>query len=590
MRNLDFNKTKITGGFWKYYYDLNRNVTVHAVYDRFKETGRFDALKCNWQEGEPNKPHFFWDSDVAKWIEGVAYLTEIQPMPELEALVDEMIEDIRRNQMENGYFNSYFQTIEPEKKYAVRGNHELYCTGHLIEAAIAYHKATGKDTLLECMKKNIEHIYQVFIVEQSAAFTTPGHQEIELALLKLYEYLGDAKYLELAQFFIDHRGYGEKELTDTYRQSHLPVRKQTEAVGHAVRGCYMYTAMAHLARICNETELKKTCETLFDDIINKKMSITGGIGAVRKGEAFSYSYDLPNQEVYNETCAAISLAMFAAELGQIENDSVYADIVERIYFNGFISGLALSGDRFFYVNPLEIDLKKTARESEFRGLPQRSKVFDTSCCPPNIVRMLGSMPRYMYAVDGDTVYCNQFADAVTTLEQGVLTQKTNYPISGKIEFSYQGNPITLKVRIPGWCVEYSGETENGYATFQLGDGDTICMELPMEVHIMESNPNVQDNAGRYAIMRGPIVYCMEGVDNGDNLRDVQIVENGKVRVAEENLLAPVLYMEATRRTRRDALYAIKCNERVNFTARMIPYFAFANRGESDMIVWMQVKE
>ena len=589
MKNLDFTKTVLQGGFWKYYYDLNREVTVGAVYDRFKETGRFDALKCNWQEGQENKPHFYWDSDVAKWIEGVGFLAQQQDVSKWGVLVDEMVQDMVANQREDGYFNSYFQSIALDKIYSDRRFHELYCLGHMIEAAIAYHKGTGKDALLTFVQKYVDYVYRIFVEEQSAKFTTPGHEEIELALLKLYEYLGNPRHLELAQFFIDHRGLGEKETTDEYSQSHMPVRQQREAVGHAVRGCYLYTAMAQLARLNGDAELLEACDAIFSDIVNKKMSITGGIGAVRKGEAFSYAYDLPNQEIYNETCAAISLAMFAAELGQLHEHAMYADLVERIYYNGFISGLAQSGDRFFYVNPLEIDVKKTVRESEFRGLTQRSKVFDTSCCPPNIVRMLGSLPRYMYAVQGDTVYCNQFAHAVTSFEQGTLTQTTNYPVSGKIEFAWQGSPITLKVRIPAWCVEYAGETENGYATFTLRDGDCVCVDLPMAVHIMESHPDVQDNAGRYAIMRGPIVYCMEGVDNGENLRDITVSGQDAVRVETEDLPAPVLYMNATRRPKGTALYGIRNEERMAFSARLIPYFAFANRGESDMIVWIQVK-
>lgn len=588
MKNLDFSKTTIKGGFWKYYYDLNRNVTVNAVYDRFKETGRFDAFKCQWIDGQANKPHHFWDSDIAKWMEGVAYLTQVERMPELEAKVDAVVDDIEANQLADGYFNSYFISIDPSKKYKVRSMHELYCTGHLIEAAIAYHKATGKDRFLKCMLKNIDHIYRVFVVEKRAAFVTPGHEEIELALLDLYEYLGDPKHLELAKFFIDQRGNNEKDPLQDYSQSHLPVREQREAVGHSVRACYLYTAMAHLARISKDEALKAACDSLFADIIHKKMSITGGIGSLKAGEKFSYAYDLPNHNVYNETCAAISLAMFASELQQMEENAIYSDIIERIYYNGFISGLSLSGDHFFYTNPLEID-RKNIRQDEWRPITQRVKVFDCSCCPPNVVRFLGALPRYMYATAGDTIWCNQFADAVTSLEQGTLTQKTDYPFSGKIEFDWRGSPITLKVRIPGWCVEYPGKTENGYATYTLEDGDTVTVDLPMAVHIMESNPHVQDNAGRYAVMRGPIVYCLEGLDNGEDLRDVALVESSDIRVEREDLPAPVLYMQASRRKSTVNLYQIKTNDRTTFTARLIPYFAFANRSESDMIVWVQIQ-
>ena len=329
MRNLSYSKTKIKGEFWGQYYDLNRNVTVYAVYNRFKETGRFDAFKCQWKEGQENKPHIYWDSDIAKWMEGVAYLTQMEAVPDLESKVDEVVADIVANQLSNGYYNSYFIGVEPSNIYKDRLAHELYCTGHLIEAAIAYHQATGKDALLNSMLKQVDCIYQVFTCEKSAAFVTPGHEEIELALLKLYEYLGDPKHLELAKFFIDQRGNNDIDGHGENMQSHMPVRQQFEAVGHSVRACYLYTAMAHLARITDDVELKIACKALFADIVNKKMSITGGIGSVKVGEQFSYAYDLPNATAYNETCAAISLAMFAAELGQMEEDSLYAGKVQH---------------------------------------------------------------------------------------------------------------------------------------------------------------------------------------------------------------------------------------------------------------------
>ena len=593
MKNVNFDCIRINDGFWRFYNELNRKSVVKNVYNRFKETGRFDALRCDWREGEPNRPHIYWDSDVVKWIEGVAYLIEDSPEPELESLIDEMIDNIARNQRNDGYFNSYFLSVDPSKIFTNRDWHELYCVGHTIEAAIAYHKATGKDKLLNCVLKNVDMIYRVFVEEQAAAFVTPGHEEIELALLKLYEYLGNEKHLKLARFFIDQRGSNDKEQKSSQIQSNLPLREVSEAVGHSVRACYLYTAMAMLAKIDGDDKLKAACNRVFDDIVNCKMSITGGVGADHTGEKFSYKYDLPNSDTYNETCAAISLAMFAGAMQEMEVNSRYGDVIERIYYNGFISGLSLDGEKFFYTNPLEIDRKKYAR-STYQPICERVKVFNCSCCPPNVVRMLASIPRYMYTTDGDTIYCNQFAQSETKLQFGgkdaILTQTTDYPNNGKITFKYKGEPMTLYVRIPDWCVEYEGDTENGFARFELSDGDSVTVDLPMEIHFIEANPYAQDNSGRYAVQRGPIVYCMEEIDNGENLRDITLLENSEKKVVcEEGIPAPVIYMAGERRPATNQLYSIKNDERVSFTARLIPYFAFANREASDMLVWTMVK-
>jgi DUF1680 family protein len=409
----------------------------------------------------------------------------------------------------------------------------------------------------------------------------------------LYDYLGNEKHLELARFFIDQRGNNDKEEKSFQIQSNLPLREISEAVGHSVRACYLYTAMAMLAKIDGDDKLKAACNRVFDDIVNCKMSITGGVGADHTGEKFSYKYDLPNSDTYNETCAAISLAMFAGAMQEMDVNSRYGDVIERIYYNGFISGLSLDGEKFFYTNPLEIDRKKYAR-STYQPICERVKVFDCSCCPPNVIRMLASIPRYMYTTDGDTIYCNQFAQSETKLQisgkDAILTQTTDYPNNGKITFKYKGEPMTLYVRIPDWCVEYEGDTENGFARFELSDGDSVTVDLPMEIHFIEANPYAQDNSGRYAVQRGPIVYCMEEIDNGENLRDITLLENSEKKVVcEEGIPAPVIYMGAERRPATNQLYSIKKDERVSFTARLIPYFAFANREASDMLVWTMVK-
>lgn len=605
LKNTDFTDVTLNGGFWKEKFDLVHDVTMQSVYDRFCETGRFDALRCDWVEGMPNKPHIFWDSDVAKWMEAAAYYTHLSRDEELEKKVDAAVDDIAAAQEESGYFNSFYLSTDPEKRFTVRDNHELYCAGHLLEAAIAYDAATKKRKFLDIMIKYIDYIYDVFVVRKSAAFVTPGHEEIELALIKLYRYVGDKKYLELAAFFINNRGIPSSDPETppysegfgsafAYNQSHIPVREQYEAVGHAVRACYLYSAMADLAAETDDAQLKTACDRLFEDITTRKMSITGGIGANPIGEQFSYPFDLPNPNTYNETCAAISLVFFAERMQRFDSDVRYAHTVERILYNGFLSGISLSGDKFFYVNPLEIDPKKHDRIKHGLPITERVKVFSCSCCPPNIVRFIGSFGRLLYSQDGDTVYCNQFADSKVNLTVGgkpaLLIQKTEYPLDGKIRFEYRGEPVTLKIRVPEWCVEYGGDTENGYAVYTLSDGESVTVDFPMEIHFIEASPDVQDNSGRYAVCRGPFVYCLEGTDNGENLRDISIYENGKFEIGfDSKLSVPFISADACRRERIDSLYRIKTSSTVDFKAKLIPYYAFANRGTDEMLIWTMLK-
>ena len=345
-------------------------------------------------------------------------------------------------------------------------------------------------------------------------------------------------------------------------------------------------------------------------ITDKKLSITGGIGSSIHGEAFGKNYELANDRNYNETCAAISLAMFAGELQESEANTLYGDLVERIFYNGMLSGLSLSGDAFFYENALEIDL----RDYDYSGLSlkdhststlhskgllskrrlQRSAVFSCSCCPPNVNRLLASLPRYAYTQDGDTIYCYQFMAGRTELsvdgKPAVLELKTGYPFDGKLVYTYHGSPAVLAVRIPDWCVEYEGETENGFARFPVTDGQTVTVELPMKLHFVQADPRVRGCVGRYAVTRGPIVYCMEGVDNGSDLRNIELVDNGNHTVIESaDFPAPVIEMDALRRPKMEGLYALRDGKREAFRARLIPYLGFANRGASDMIVWTMVR-
>ena len=606
IKTVDFSKTDITGGFWRQKQDLVRKTTVKAVYDRFKETGRFDAFKCDWKEGMPLRPHYFWDSDVAKWIEGVAYLTQKKREPRLERLADETIDLIEKNQGEDGYFNIYFTVVDPESRFKNRDGHELYCAGHLMEAAVAYYNATGKRKFLDIMCKYADYIEKRFKIDEDTEFVTPGHEEIELALVRLYEATGERRYLELSEFFINSRGTQDEMHTDwmknNYGQSHLPVREQTTAEGHAVRAVYLYCGMADIAWQTGDAELKKACEALFNNIVDKRMYITGGIGSSSCGEAFTVDYDLSNLLAYTESCAALGLALFANRMLRFEADSRYSDTVERVIYNGFMSSMSLNGKSFFYENPLEVipylHTRDTSTKSGSIHWPQmqRSEVFGCSCCPPNILRFISSIANILYSESEDTIYIHQFMQSRTEIERNgktiVIEQKTRYPESGRVEIKVSGGDTRLAVRIPGWCDGYEGETVKGYAYFDVKESQTLSFDFKMRVKLIEARPEAVFDCGKFAVMRGPVVYCMEAVDNGDILRDIRLSARSRFKYGKhEELGVPKLTVKAYRRQRDDGspLYYERKEQLIETEATLIPYYAFANRGITEMQIWHLVK-
>ena len=605
-RTVDFSKTRITGGFWKQKQALVRRVTTKAVYDRFSDTGRIDAFRFDWKEGEPNSPHFFWDSDVAKWMEGVAYQLAIKPDARLEKKIDDLVTLIEKNQCEDGYFNIFFTVVQPENRFTNRDWHELYCAGHLMEAAVAYYHATGKRKFLDCMCRYADYIEKRFVIDDDVPFKTPGHEEIELALVRLYECTGKVRYLNLAKHFVDMRGVSREMMPDwmdaSYSQSHLPVREQRTAEGHAVRAMYLYCGMADVALHTGDRELQAACEAIFDNVVNKRMYITGGIGSSGAGEAFTVDYDLPNLISYTESCAALALALFANRMLRFGADAKYADVVERVMYNGFLSSLSLDGKSFFYQNPLEIMPFMHRRDVSVRhrsvNLPpmQRSEVFACSCCPPNIVRFIPSIANMLYSDDGEIIYVHQFMQSLTTIErQGkmlVLEQETQYPENGKIKIRLSGGDARVAVRIPGWYEGYEGKTVKGYAYFELKDGEELIFDFTMKPTLIEARPEVVFASGRYAVMRGPVLYCMEGADNGDLLRDICIDSHARFRYGKHPVLGvPQLRVRAWRTVREpDApLYRRKTQNKEKIEAVLIPYYAFANRGESELQVWHFIK-
>ncbi len=604
MKFVDYSKTVIDSGIWKKKQDMIRTTTIYSVYDRFKETGRFDAFKCDWKEGMPFKPHIFWDSDVAKWIESVAYLTKKKRDKNLETIVDKTVSLIEKNQSPDGYFNIYFTVVQPDKRFTYRSHHELYCAGHLIEAAVAYYSATGKRKFLDLMCRYVDYIEKRFVKEKDTAFTAPGHEEIEMALVKLYECTGEKKYLDLSKHFVDIRGTENDIGRQLYDQSHIPVREQTTAEGHAVRAVYLYCAMADVALYTNDKELKDACVRLFSNIVNKRMYITGGIGSSSVGEAFTVDYDLPNLICYTETCASIGLALFAMRMLRLDNSSVYSDIIEKIIYNGFLSSVSLDGKSFFYENPCEIIPYLHYRDVSFADsnrrlyMPktQRSEVFDCSCCPPNITRFISSIANLIYTADENTLYVHQFMQSKTELVIGgkniTVRQLTKYPEDGKVKIKVTGGNIRLAVRIPGWYEGNDYAAEKGYAYFDVTDGETLDFNFRMKVKFVEARPEALFDCGRYAVARGPVIFCSESVDNGPDLRDIRLDCRSAFKYGKNEALGvPELSVKAYRRTvsAETPLYHEKSDRLTSFTARLIPYYAFANRGESEMLIWHLLK-
>jgi DUF1680 family protein len=618
---VGFEKVSINGGFWAEKQKLMEDITIDALYKRFEETGRFEALKGEWREGKPNKPHIFWESDIAKWIEGVAYKLQKSRDKELEKKIDYLVDLMEAYQSEDGYLNIYFTVVEPEARFTRCTDHELYCAGHLIEAAIAYDKATGKDKFLKIMKRYADLIDKVFRIEHSAAFDTPGHEEIELALYKLYMHTGENRYLQLAMYFIDTRGTSKRDKTYDfasleYMQSHLPVREQFTAEGHCVRALYLYSGMADLALHNKDESLYNACDKLFDNITQKRMYITGGLGSTYRGEAFTYDYDLPELTAYAETCASIALALFARRMWLISPNGKYADAAELAIYNTALSGVSLTGDSFFYENPLYADPKKKAfNDSRPRGLMQhlpimeRAKVFDCSCCPPNILRFIESIGDFAYSSSGDTVFAHCYMDskAEIPLEHQIVNieQHTQYPYDGKIVFSVKdGRGFSFALHIPEWARSFDIKVndsecqftlKDGYAYIDrlLGTGDMIELNLDMQIETVEANPEVRDICGRAALKRGPIVFCAEGADNRFNLRDVRIRRDTKWQIYEKEIANTRLIGisgPAEVRRRIDGLYSAEPIERQEVTLNLIPYHAWANRGVNEMNVWFLLKD
>lgn len=639
MDFISWKNITLTDGFWKYWQETAAKETSNAIYDRFYETGRIDAMSLDWTPDKPNKPHVFWDSDIAKWLEGTAYTLYNYPDAALKEKLDTIIEKIEKGQTEDGYFNSAILTLCPNRRFTDRTNHELYTAGHLIEAAVAYYEAFGDTRFLTIMERFADCIYKVFAEDQSAPYKTPGHQEIELALVRLYHASGNPKYLKLSKHFVSQRGKDVNErvfsvengtfpayppldnqmlYNDTYAQDNAPATELSTAGGHAVRAMYYYTAMAYLACEYHDDELFKACARLWNDCVSKKMYVTGGVSAERYGEAIGTDYVLPLELSYAETCASVAMSNWGKAMFALDKDSKYMDMIELQMYNGALAGLSIDGRAFYYDNALMCRPKVTDFFTGINARPlypayQRQEVFNCSCCPPNIYRFIAALGQYFYATDDTCIYINHYAASKATVHfnnQDIrLTQKTNYPWDGLVNITVNtcaSGMFPIALRIPGWCpkadILVNGEACSykvlgGYAyiSHQWTDGDVITLNLSMPVTELYANPKVTEVSGKVALRRGPVVYCLEGADNPDcNIFDITLgKQTPEFTVYDKNICGHfVKALQADALISKtdeweNVLYTTKPPhyEKIKLTA--IPYYCWSNRQVNDMTVWIK---
>lgn len=560
----------------------------------------------------------FQDSDVAKWIEAAAYSLRVKPDAALSARLDELIELIAQAQQPDGYLGTYFTVKDADKRWTnLQEAHELYCAGHMMEAAVACDEAAGKPRLLQVMRGMADHIYRRFVEQKTEGF--PGHPEIELALMRMYRRLGDRRYLELAEHFVNARGtdyfvrekamrgwniWGMDPLDREYAQTQAPVREQRDAVGHAVRAVYLYSGMADVARETGDETLVSACERLWHSITRHRLYVTGGIGSAYEGEAFTKDDHLPNDTAYTETCAAIGLIFFARRMLNLRKRGEYADVMERALYNGVLSGMQLDGRRFFYVNPLEcVPGVSGEAVTHKHALPQRPGWFACACCPPNAARLLSSLGRYAWSVESGEVWSHLFVAGTLTLDSGAIQLETDYPRNGQIAYRFlptgASMRLTLWVRVPGWCpgakLALNGkpaqaELQDGYARV-AGDfaaGDVLTLTLDLAPRRVFASVSVSADSGRVALARGPLVYCAESADNEGGVLALRLQKDAPIRELPTDELGGVvkLQTEALRLRTEDALYSSSRPAAEPCTATLIPYYAWANRGLGEMRVWL----
>ena len=617
---VPFTSVKVTDSFWGQRLKASREVTIPLAFSKCEETGRYENFVKAAHPSDEYKVegYSFDDTDVYKTIEGASYSLQTYPDKQLEKYIDSVLVIVAAAQEPDGYLYTA-RTMNPKHPHDWAGperwskveelSHEFYNLGHMVEGAVAHYQATGKRDFLDIAIKYADCVCKAIGNGPDQKKLVPGHQIAEMALVRLYLVTGDRKYLDQAKFFLDARGYTSRK--DAYSQAHKPVLEQDEAVGHAVRATYMYAGMADVAAITGDSSYIKAVDRIWENIVGKKIYITGGIGARHAGEAFGDNYELPNLSAYNETCAAIGNVYVNYRLFLLHGDAKYFDVLERTLYNGLISGVSLDGGSFFYPNPLAST-----------GGYSRKPWFGCACCPSNICRFIPSLPGYVYAVKDDQVYVNLFlsnrAELKVNRKKLVLEQETGYPWNGDIRIRVaQGNlPFTMHLRIPGWVrgavvpsdlYRYADGQELGYTVTVNGEpvagelqkgyllidrkwkkGDVVEVHFDMKPRVVKANGKVEADRGRVAVERGPLVYCAEWPDNDFNVHNILLNQHPSFQVVERPDLLYGIHEITTdaQALSYDAAGKLAVRD-VKLT--LIPYYAWAHRGEGDMEVWLPIE-
>ena len=639
--SLDLKKVSIHDPFWSKHVDLVRNAIIpyqwEAMNDRIPDAESSHCLENFKIAAGRTKGDFcgavFQDTDVAKWLEAVGFSLACYPDEALEKTADEVIDLIADAQCEDGYINTYFTIKEPDKRWTdLCEGHELYTAGHLMEAAVAYYEGTGKRKFLDCMCRFADLICDIFGMEEGKIHGYPGHEEVEIGLIKLARVTDNLKYLKQAKYFIDARGVGEnyfmKEMsrpdyklifpefvdyTPEYSQSHLPVREQTTAEGHAVRAVYLYCAMADLAEAYQDEGLLNACKTLWNNIVEKRMYLTGGIGSSGYLERFTVDYDLPNEYNYSESCASIGLALFGLRMAQITGESQYMDVAERALYNTVLAGIALDGKSFFYVNPLEVWPPACMEGTSKKHVkPIRQKWFGVACCPPNIARTLASLGQYVYAQKPEKkeLYVNLFVSNETELDWNddkiFVKLQTEFPWVNAYSLEVKNVPadgMDLMLRVPDYAQDYqvkadrklyeeNKEPEKGYRRVHVEKDTQIEVSFSAPAKFVYANPQVRADSGKAAIVRGPLVYCLEEIDNSQNLPAIFVDTDAPLREEKSDLFGGIVTVKAKGKkivesSVSDILYSGQKPQLEDVELTAIPYPYWNNRGEGEMLVWMK---
>ena len=639
--SLDLKKVSIHDSFWSKHVDLVRNAIIpyqwEAMNDRIPDAESSHCLENFKIAAGRVKGDFygavFQDTDVAKWLEAVGFSLACYPDEVLEKTADEVIDLIADAQCEDGYINTYFTIKEPDKRWTdLCEGHELYTAGHLMEAAVAYYEGTGKRKFLDCMCKFADLICDTFGTEEGKIHGYPGHEEVEIGLIKLARVTGNKKYMDQAKYFVDARGVGEnyfmKEMsrldykmifpefadyTPVYSQSHKPVREQTTAEGHAVRAVYLYCAMADLAEAYQDEGLLKACKTLWNNIVEKRMYLTGGIGSSGHLERFTVDYDLPNEYNYSESCASIGLALFGLRMAQITGESQYMDVAERALYNTVLAGIALDGKSFFYVNPLEVWPPACMEGTSKKHVkPIRQKWFGVACCPPNIARTLASLGQYVYSQRPEKreLYVNLFVSNETELDWNEdkisVKLQTEFPWVNTYSLEVKNVPaggMNLMLRVPDYAQDYqvkadgklyeeNKEPEKGYRRVHVEKDTKIEVSFAAPAKFVYANPQVRADSGKAAIVRGPLVYCLEEIDNSQNLPAIFVDTDESLKEEKSDLFGGIVIVKAKGKkiveaSVSDSLYSGEKPQLEDVELTAIPYPYWNNRGEGEMLVWMK---